>query len=473
MIGSAVKHYVIEELLGQGGMGTVYRARDTRLQRPVAIKVLGAALTSDEDRRRRFFQEARAAAAINHPAVAQIYDVDEADGVTFIAMEFVEGRTVRKLVEDRELDLLASLDIGIQVSDGLSKAHEAGIVHRDIKSENIMVTREGHAKILDFGLAKLDPLRSQESAPGQSSEQHMSQMATIAQMTAAQTQTGMVVGTIAYMSPEQARGRVIDSRSDIFSLGVTLYEMATGRLPFTGDSPLDTMHAIAFEETRPLTSVRQNLPPELQRIVNRCLRKRPEDRYASAGELASDLRSLRKDVDSGVTRAVPLTDRLRDEFVSLKNLRAGPWPWILAGAAALAVLLAVYFVYRRGGFWGPALALLAVYWVARSIRGRRRRLLKWFAGRLAKLPEVRLVAADGHNATVIVDRMQARLYMRINSTLDAVNKKLLFGQPVRLTLRDDVSAEEFKTILEHGGVLHLRDDVFEAESRSPGSRAGP
>jgi len=464
MIGTTLKQYYIEELLGQGGMGTVYRAKDTRLQRPVAIKVLGASFLSDTDRQRRFFQEARAAAAINHPSIAQIYDVDEADGVTFMAMEFVEGRTVRKLVEEKELDLLASLDIAIQVSDGLARAHEAGIVHRDIKSENIMVTRDGHAKILDFGLAKLNPLRSQESLPGQSSEQHMSQMATIAQMTAVQTESGMVVGTLAYMSPEQARGKPIDLRSDIFSLGVTLYEMATGRLPFSGDSPLDTMHAIAFEETRPLNSVRQNLPTDLQRIVNRCLRKRREDRYASAAALAADLRALRKDVDSGVTRAVPFTERLRDEFESLKGLRAGPGPWIVAGVAALVVLLAVILFYRQGGFWGPATLVLVGYWVLRSIRGRRRRLLKWYAGKLSKNVEVRLVAGDGHSVTVITDRMQAKLYMRINSLLESVNKKLVFGQPIRLTLRDDVSDQEFKSVLQQGGVLYVREDVFEPPS---------
>ena len=162
MIGRTLKHYAVEELLGKGGMGTVYRARDTRLQRPVALKVLSAELTADPDRRRRFLQEARSAAAINHPAVAQVYDVDDVDGVTFIAMELVEGDTVRQLVNKRDLDVMAALEIAVQVGEGLARAHELGIVHRDIKSENIMVTRDGHAKILDFGLAKLDPLRNQD-----------------------------------------------------------------------------------------------------------------------------------------------------------------------------------------------------------------------------------------------------------------------------------------------------------------------
>src|SRR5512136_3336155 len=166
MIGRQLKQYVIEDLLGKGGMGTVYKARDTRLQRHVALKVLPQDVTGDPERRRRFLGEARAAAAITHPAVAQVYDVDEADGVTFIAMELIDGDTVRRLIERRELDLPGALDIAIQAAEGLARAHESGIVHRDIKSENIMLTRDGHAKVLDFGLAKLDPLQNVESGKG-------------------------------------------------------------------------------------------------------------------------------------------------------------------------------------------------------------------------------------------------------------------------------------------------------------------
>ncbi len=254
MIERTIRHYEVEEPLGKGGMGVVYRAKDTRLGRPVALKLLPAEFTRDPDRKARFIQEARAAAAVNHPAIAQIYDVDEDESGVFIAMELVPGKTVKALIQGRELDLLGALEVGLQVAGGLHKAHEAGIVHRDIKPENVIVTPDGHAKILDFGLAKL--MEPQSGSPDEIS--HME--------TLAKTQAGMVLGTLRYMSPEQARGQVVDHRSDIFYFGVLLYEMVTGQLPFSGSTPLDTLHAIAFEETRPVSQLRANLPPSLQRV---------------------------------------------------------------------------------------------------------------------------------------------------------------------------------------------------------------
>jgi serine/threonine protein kinase len=436
-------------------MGTVYRARDTRLQRPVALKVLALEFTSDADRRSRFFREARSAAAISHPAVAQVYDVDEVDGVTFIAMELVEGDTVRKLVAQRDLDLLSALEIGIQVGEGLARAHELGIVHRDIKSENIMITRDGHAKILDFGLAKLDPLRNQESDPGRSAEEHMSQLAT-----AASTQAGMVVGTVAYMSPEQARGREIDHRSDVFSLGVTLYEMATGQLPFKGESPLDTMHAIAFEETRPITVLRQNMPAELQRIISRCLRKRPEDRYQEVRALVADLKALKKDVDSGVTRAIPVGERFRFGIESLRSPKTARIAWITAAGLMVLALLAIIFSGRSD--LTPLLLLVIVaFWMYRRYRTRAPRLMKRFASRLARMPEVCFVTFQKNRATVVVDRMQAKVYMRANSMMEAVNRKWFHGRPLQLSLRDDVAPEEYRRLLAEPGVLYVREDVFD------------
>jgi serine/threonine protein kinase len=254
VIGRTFGHYEILGEIGAGGMGVVYRARDTRLDRGVAIKVLPAELTGDPERRARFLQEARSASSVNHPAIAQIYDADEIDGVAFIAMELVEGRTVRQLVAARELDLLGAVEIGVQVAEGLGKAHDARIVHRDIKSDNIMVTPDGHAKILDFGLAKpFGTAGGDGDADGGGDPQ-----ATLRRTLT--TMPGMVVGTLAYMSPEQARSRPVDQRSDIFSLGVVLYEMVAGELPFRGESPLDTLHAIAFEETRPVTALRANVP---------------------------------------------------------------------------------------------------------------------------------------------------------------------------------------------------------------------
>ena len=290
MIGRTLKHYTIEKLLGQGGIGVVYLARDTRLQRPVALKLLKPELVSDPNRKSRFLREARAAAALTHPAIAQVYDIDEDNGTTFIAMEYIDGRTVGRLIADAELDLMGATEIGLQIAQGLAKAHEAKIIHRDIKSDNIMVTREGYAKLLDFGLAKL--VEFGQDIPGEPAE--ISRTLTQEE---AQTIAGAVMGTINYMSPEQTRGQALDPTSDIFSLGIVLYEMVTGERPFKGDSPLDTMHSIVFEEPKPITEVRKNLPFELHRIITRCLRKRREDRYPNARSLAEDLKSLKHNLE--------------------------------------------------------------------------------------------------------------------------------------------------------------------------------
>src|SRR5262245_52430249 len=301
MIGRSLKNYLVEEMLGKGGMGVVYRARCTRLDRRVALKVLPPELTRDEDRRRRFIQEARAASAVNHPAIAQIYEIEEEGDTTFIVMEFVDGSTLRELVAKREIDLTSAVDVGIQVAEALAKAHEAGIVHRDIKSDNIMVTKDGHPKILDFGLAKL------LGPAGPVDDSGQSQMATVA----AATQAGVIMGTVAYMSPEQARGLPADKRSDIFSFGLVLYDMATGVVPFEGASALDTMHLIAFEPTRPVTTVRQGLPYSLQRIVGKCLQKKPEDCYQEMRPVVTDLKALKREVESGVRAGVPILERIR------------------------------------------------------------------------------------------------------------------------------------------------------------------
>ena len=347
MIGQAIKHYQVEELLGQGGMGVVYKARDTRLGRPVALKVLPPEWTRDQDRKNRFLQEARAAAAVTHPAIAQVYDVDEGPEGLFIAMELVQGKTVKALIQGRELDLLGALEIASQVGGGLQKAHEAGIVHRDIKPENIVVTPDGHAKILDFGLAKLLEPTAPEAPEGIS---HME--------TLAKTQAGFVLGTLRYMSPEQARGQAVDHRSDIFSLGIVLYEMVTGQLPFSGTTALDTLHAIAFEETRPMTALRANLPPSLQRVVTRCLRKRAQDRYPDAKELVGDLKTVQREVESGISSKAPLGLRLQEQWRSLRDRTLGEW--LLPGVVlliALAVLLSVFAPpLGRGSDPGPDLA---------------------------------------------------------------------------------------------------------------------
>jgi tRNA A-37 threonylcarbamoyl transferase component Bud32 len=450
MVGSQVKHYEIESVLGKGGMGVVYRARDTRLGRPVALKFLSEELTKDPTRRDRFLREARAACAVNHPAIAQVYDVDEVEGGVFMAMELVEGKTVRALIKGRELDLLGSLEVGAQVASGLSKAHDAGIVHRDIKPENVVVTPDGHAKILDFGLAKLlDPQKGTASASGD----ELSHMETMAR-----TQAGMVIGTLRYMSPEQARGQDLDHRSDIFSLGVMLYEMVTGQLPFSGNSPIDTLHAIAFEETRPITALRANLPPSLQRVISRCLRKRAQDRYPDTKELTSDLRAVQREVESGISSKVPLGLRLQERLASLRELTPGEWAWPMAGGA-IAIAVLVVFLRAKDDVM-PSLLTLSIVGLIfyRWIRNRRYRATKRFMGKARKLQEVRIIAVDGLRITVIADKALARTYVRVNALVDAINAKMFFGEPFTVVVRDDLAAEETKALLTGPGVLYVRED---------------
>jgi len=453
VIGQTLKHYAVEEELGRGGMGVVYRARDTRLGRPVAVKVLPAEFTRDADRRARFLQEAHAASAVNHPAIAQVYDVDEtADGGLFIAMELVEGRTVKALIQARELDLLGALEIATQVAGGLQKAHEAGIVHRDIKPENIVVTSDGHAKILDFGLAKLLEPSGPQGAPSGDELSHMD--------TLAKTQAGFVLGTLRYMSPEQARGQAVDHRSDIFSLGVVLYEMVTGQLPFSGATPLDTLHAIAFEETRPVTALRANLPPSLQRIVSRCLRKRPQDRYPDARELVADLKAVQREVESGISSRAPLALRLREQWRSLQDRTLGEWllPAIVA-VVGLALLLALVFGAREGGIGGLVPWAIAALYVWRRFRNRRFRLARRFTSKVSKMPEVRLVVLDAMRFTVVADRAEAKTYVRANALVDGLNSGMFFGEPFTVVVRDDLDEAGTKALLTGPGVLYVREEA--------------
>jgi tRNA A-37 threonylcarbamoyl transferase component Bud32 len=461
MIGRTLEHYRVEALLGRGGMGVVYRAVDTRLHRPVALKVLAEDLVHDRDRRARFLQEARAASAVNHPAIAQIYDVGESEGVTFLAMELVEGRTVRQLVADRELDVLGAVEVALQVARGLAAAHEAGIVHRDIKADNVMVTRDGHAKILDFGLAKLlDPART-GSTSGASRGLDPSLVETVTK-----TQMGMVLGTVAYMSPEQARGQTIDHRSDLFSVGIVLYEMVTGQLPFQGQSPIDTMYAIAFEETRAVQTLRPSLPGNLQRIVSRCMRKRPDDRYATARDLVRDLEGLRRELESGVSQGVPLMERLQEGWRALRDRSPAEWIWVAALAVAGLGLLTV--LVWKGAFWGVFFFLVLPGLLAwRRMRNRRKRFVKSLAAKAKRFPEVRLVAFDGNRVTVVVDRAVANTYVRIHALADRINSRMFFGEPIVAAVRDTISPEELKALLEGPGVLFVRGDVLGEAGKQP------
>jgi len=301
--GTKLGRYEIRSQIGAGGMGEVYLAEDMRLHRKVALKILPADLASDRDRMRRFGQEATATAALNHPNIAHIYEIGKSDDVNFIAMEFIDGRTLRELIHSGQTDLSKLLRHVQHVAEGLAKAHGAGIVHRDLKPDNIMITRDGHAKILDFGLAKLiGPQRD-----SQTSSDEVSQAATA--ILQQHSTPGVVVGTVGYMSPEQAQGKTnrIDHRSDIFSFGCILYEAVTGHRAFEGKDSIDTLNRIIREPVRPISEFRPNTPNHLQRIVRRCLAKDPEDRYQTIKDVAIELRELRRELagSAAIETAVP------------------------------------------------------------------------------------------------------------------------------------------------------------------------
>jgi len=340
MLGKTLNHYTIIESLGKGGMGEVYLARDAKLNRKVALKVLDPGTAGDASRRARFEREAQAIAALNHPNIVTVYSVEEAGGTHFITMELIEGTTLGEMIQPGGMELKRLFDIGLALSDALVVAHQQGITHRDLKPDNVMVTRDGRVKVLDFGLAKL----LQDDAPGGD----IGQLAT-----RELTQPGLLVGTVPYMSPEQIEGKPLDGRSDIFSLGIILFQMSIGSRPFQGESGPSLMSAILRDTPQPVTASRADLPRHLGRIIQRCLEKDPDDRYQSARDVRYELRSVMKEVESGDSEPALVAPVLpeRAQARERKKERRQTHPAVAITAILAGLIIAVFALTQgwRGG----------------------------------------------------------------------------------------------------------------------------
>jgi Tol biopolymer transport system component/serine/threonine protein kinase len=325
MIGRFLGQYQICEKLGEGGMGVVWKARDTHLERFVALKTLPDEKLADPERKRRAVQEARAASALNHPNIVHIYDVAQADGVQFISMEYVPGKTLDQLIGRKGLRLKDALKCAVQIADALAQAHAAGIIHRDLKPSNVIVSENGNVKVLDFGLAKLTELATHDFA----------ETATTRAEDDPSTEEGVVFGTAAYMSPEQAEGKKLDPRSDIFSFGSMLYEMLTGRRAFYGHSKVSILSAILKDEPKPVSALVADAPRDLEKVINRCLRKDPNRRFQHMADVKVALEELKEESESGKLTGVAQTE---------SRTRRSHWTWTIAGVAVLLMTVGIWYL---------------------------------------------------------------------------------------------------------------------------------